>query len=516
MFCRECGFELYPLARYCERCGSRTEYNLVVQPQQPQSVQVEHFEFDSNERGVVKMIRIPLFSIEEANSISNRFIAFDVETTGLSKDRDRVIQIGAVKYINGQVEEVYSTLINPCMHISEAASRVCHITDDMVASAPKESEVLYDFLGFLGDALEGETALVAHNASFDMGFLSEMLERNGQSAKLKYVDTLDLSRRIVKDTPNYKQLTIAKYFGIEICNAHQADDDARVCGSIFTNLVDLMNSMTKFQDQPSKTFIDQSVDFSRGQNVELSVENKGICAYILKILKERGQDVSRVRFSLLATGVNLMYPYKIVEFRVSKKWIIRITYRAEDGWEKNEVTQLSDLNDYADLFIYLMNEESNEDAFEWYYKHRRNYQQLIESTFTLNAEEIDNAIYDFKSAQLAYLQDKLSKQKDKEELDRIRAERRIEREKRKTAEAERKSNSDPHPNRRRIAQYDDDMNLITVFDSIAAAETALNTNSKSLRDAATGKQKHAAGYIWRFVENDSEIGEGVGHKEFQE
>ena len=505
MFCRECGYELYPTARFCEHCGSRADYNVIEQTQIPSEYPIVVPPSSVfRKRGEVRTIKVPLFSVEEANSIFSRFIAFDVETTGLSKDTDRVIQIGAVIYVNGEVEAKYATLINPCMHIPEAASRVCHITDDMVASAPEENEVIYDFLEFLGDAVEGKTAIVAHNASFDMGFLSKMLERNGYSAKIKYVDTLDLSRRLVSDTPNHKQPTIAKYFGIDILNEHRADDDARVCGNIFTSLVERMNNMTIVPEQRTDAFCNQQIDYTTGQKVDLSIENKGICAYVLKMLKEKGQDVSRLRFSLLTTGVSLMYPYKLVEFRVSKKWIIRITYRAEEGWEKGEVTQLSDLNDYIDLIIYLMNEETNESAFEWYYKHRRNYQQFIESTFSIKSEEIEDAIYNYKSEQLSYLQDKLSKQKAKEEQERLREERRIEREKRKVEDAERKNNENPHSNRRRIAQYDDDMNLIAVFESVSAAESALNTNSKSLRDAATGKQKHAAGYVWRYVEEDSE------------
>lgn len=509
MFCRECGFQLSPVARFCGRCGSRADYNIAAQntTSEPETTVVSSTEtivssityssdfmsdldepafYQCEKPGNVKTTKIPLFSVEEINLVKDRYITFDVETTGLSNACDRIIQIGAVLYENGEAVDTYATLINPCMHISEAATRVCHITDEMVASAPTEDEVIIDLLDFLGDAVEGKTALVAHNATFDMGFLSAMLERTGNSASIRYVDTLELARRCVTDTPNHKQPTLANYFGVEICNAHRADDDARVCGSIFNCLIEM--ALKSAQE--------------RAQQLDLSIENKGICAYITKQLNEHGQDTSRLRFSILSTGVGLMYPYKLVEFRVSKKWIIRITYRNDDGWEKAEVTQLTDLNDYIDLIASLMNDESNESAFEWYYRHKRNYQQFIESTFAVDPGEIDKAIFIFKSEQLQYLQGQLSKQKDKEEQDRLREERRIERERRKAEEAERKANEPPHYSKRSVAQYDDDMNLIAVFESVTEAAAALNTNTKSIREVANGRQRHAAGFVWKYVDDE--------------
>ena len=81
--------------------------------------------------------------------------------------------------------------------------------------------------------------IVAHNASFDMNFLSNTLERLGFSGKLYYLDTLDLARRYLS-LPNNKQTTIAEYFNIPIGNAHRASDDALVCGKILVNIINLL------------------------------------------------------------------------------------------------------------------------------------------------------------------------------------------------------------------------------------------------------------------------------------
>lgn len=87
-------------------------------------------------------------------------------------------------------------------------------------------------LEFLGDAAHAETILCAHNAQFDMGFLSETLIRLGIIANFRYVDTLRLSRKYLKGMPNYKQTTLADCLGISVKDAHRAADDAQVCGEI--------------------------------------------------------------------------------------------------------------------------------------------------------------------------------------------------------------------------------------------------------------------------------------------
>ena len=84
--------------------------------------------------------------------------------------------------------------------------------------------------------LEGRALIVAHNASFDMNFLANTLERLGFSGNLYYIDTLDLARTYLK-LPNNKQTTIAEYFNIPIGNVHRAGDDALVCGKILTNII---------------------------------------------------------------------------------------------------------------------------------------------------------------------------------------------------------------------------------------------------------------------------------------
>jgi DNA polymerase III alpha subunit (gram-positive type) len=108
----------------------------------------------------------------------------------------------------------------------------------VVKSAPSEDEVYGALMEFLGDAADGKTLMVAHNARFDMDFLRMTLTRLGVDADIRYADTLKLARQHVPGLFNYKQPTIAEHFGIEIHSAHRAADDARVCGEMLGKIVE--------------------------------------------------------------------------------------------------------------------------------------------------------------------------------------------------------------------------------------------------------------------------------------
>ena len=189
----------------------------------------------------VTVTKIQKFTETITASIQNRFVAFDVETTGLDPNIDRIIQIGAVIFENCVPVKRYVTFVNPERSVPEEASAVNHITDDMLRDAPNEYEAIGYLLHFLGTAAEGHHVICAHNASFDMEFLANMLRRNGVSAKLVYVDTLSLARRFIPGLQNYKLTTIAECLNIQTENAHRADADAEMCGWIFAHMLPDIN-----------------------------------------------------------------------------------------------------------------------------------------------------------------------------------------------------------------------------------------------------------------------------------
>src|SRR4051812_45906087 len=106
-----------------------------------------------------------------------RFIAFDLETTGFLPGVDQIVEIGAVRFIDGQPESLFSTLVSPGRSMPEAASRVNGITDDMLVGKPTVDQVLPAFAEFCGDDI-----LVAHNAAFDHQFLAADITKHETAA----------------------------------------------------------------------------------------------------------------------------------------------------------------------------------------------------------------------------------------------------------------------------------------------------------------------------------------------
>ena len=169
------------------------------------------------------------YNISDFRSI-NSFVAFDVETTGLDPNSDRIIEIAGIKYINNQIVEEFSSLVNPEVSIPPMITNLTGIDDEMVADAPTIDNVLVHFIGFT----EG-LPLVAHNADFDMGFLQTACHRLGFEAENGVIDTLGASRKAF-DLPKYNLGAIRTHLGIEVGEAHRAKADATVCGEIFLRL----------------------------------------------------------------------------------------------------------------------------------------------------------------------------------------------------------------------------------------------------------------------------------------
>ena len=193
-------------------------------------------------RGTVRTIYDTINS-DNIEKIRQGFIALDLETTGLNANRDKIIEVGAVRFEDGEVTQSYGSLIRIGFHIPEEASRVNHITDEMLNSQGKQPHTVYgELVEFLGNALKDDIVVVAHNANFDIGFLKNALEEYGYTGTIRYIDTLKLSRSHVKGLINYKQDTVAEYFEIVNNEKHRAVSDAETCGRILTNIIDIVET----------------------------------------------------------------------------------------------------------------------------------------------------------------------------------------------------------------------------------------------------------------------------------
>jgi DNA polymerase III epsilon subunit family exonuclease len=169
---------------------------------------------------------------EPSESVTNTvFVAFDTETTGFSPKNDRIVEIGAVKFRgNGEVLAVTNWLINPGMPIPFYATEVNGITTEMVTNAPVFAAVWPEFAAFCNDSI-----LLAHNATFDIGFLRAELERTGIAPPaLPVVDTLPLFRRWFPQAESHSLESLSVYLGVQGEAYHRAEADSLRLINIFS------------------------------------------------------------------------------------------------------------------------------------------------------------------------------------------------------------------------------------------------------------------------------------------
>lgn len=168
---------------------------------------------------------------EQDEPLDGTFICFDIETTGLSPLRDKITEIGAVKVVNGEITDTFSTFANPEMPIPAKITQLTGITDEMVKDAPSQREAVSAFLEFAGDNI-----LVAHNAPFDTSFIRRACENMHRDYPYTSIDTVAISRAILPDIKNVKLDTVANYLRLGTFNHHRATDDAEMLAKIFVSL----------------------------------------------------------------------------------------------------------------------------------------------------------------------------------------------------------------------------------------------------------------------------------------
>ncbi|MEG0214709.1 MAG: PolC-type DNA polymerase III, partial [Hungatella sp.] len=161
-------------------------------------------------------------------SFADTYVVFDIETTGFSPLKNKIIEIGAVKVTGGIIVDRYSTFVNPDVPIPFQIEKLTGINDNMVLQAPKIDQILPEFLAF------GEgAAWVAHNASFDISFIAHNAQELGLEFDPTVLDTVSLARHLLPQLSRYKLDTVAKALNISLANHHRAVDDAGATAEIF-------------------------------------------------------------------------------------------------------------------------------------------------------------------------------------------------------------------------------------------------------------------------------------------
>ena len=176
----------------------------------------------------------------------DEFVVLDLETTGLDPTSDRIIEIAAIRFVDGKEAECFDTLINPGVTIPDFITKLTGISDDDVRTAPALASVFDECLRFIGDA-----PLIGHQINFDAAFMEYYLRNlkndlsnwDNEAQRFKYLsnlrmDTLFLARIFLPFLQRFRLSTVAAHFDIDLEKAHRAADDARATGRIFVELID--------------------------------------------------------------------------------------------------------------------------------------------------------------------------------------------------------------------------------------------------------------------------------------
>lgn len=180
-------------------------------------------------------------------SNANTLVILDFETTGLSPNQgDRAIEIGAVRLVNGEITAEFQQLMNPGKRVSSFIEDYTGISNYMLKEAPPCSQVMSDFVDFIGD-----DNLIAHNASFDKRFLEAELTQISTSYSGKFSCSLLLARRVFQDAPSYSLGNLIKHLGISTAGAyHRALFDAQVTAKLWLALIEEIQQKTQLDNVP--------------------------------------------------------------------------------------------------------------------------------------------------------------------------------------------------------------------------------------------------------------------------
>ena len=171
----------------------------------------------------------------KGQDLNTEYIVFDIETTGLSQKKNKIIEIGAVKVKDGEEVDRFSEFINPEEPIPYSIEQLTSITDEMVMHAPTVDVILPKFLEFCGDDI-----VVAHNAAFDTGFIKKNAKDLGMKFDNTIMDTMTLSHVLLPELGKFTLDRVCKALNVKNEHHHRAVDDANATAKIFVKLYEML------------------------------------------------------------------------------------------------------------------------------------------------------------------------------------------------------------------------------------------------------------------------------------
>ncbi|MFV0499492.1 MAG: PolC-type DNA polymerase III [Bacilli bacterium] len=200
-------------------------------------------------------------------NFDDTFIVFDLETTGLNPyGNDRIFEFGAVKVKNGEIIDSFSELCNPDVELSDKIIEITNVKNSMLIGKRLEKDVLIDFVDWIEDF-----TLVAHNASFDFGFIKTACDRFGlRKLNNAIIDTLGLSRILNPQWGRHGLAALVKKYKIKLENHHRAHDDAKATSYVFINQINEIKEKNITNISEMNNYIDRDEIFKYGKTYHLT------------------------------------------------------------------------------------------------------------------------------------------------------------------------------------------------------------------------------------------------------
>ena len=185
----------------------------------------------------------------------NTYVSLDLETTGLNPKQDKIIEIGAVKVVNGEIVDTYTTLVKPGRKLDDVVIQLTGIDDSMLkGDLVKEPNVaIPELLDFLGNYI-----LLGHSILFDFSFVKRYAVNQRMTYEAEAIDTLKIARKYLQELPSRSLSALCEYYHITQ-NAHRALEDAVATSHLYQRLLGDFYMTEQQTDSGEKTFAPQKL-----------------------------------------------------------------------------------------------------------------------------------------------------------------------------------------------------------------------------------------------------------------
>lgn len=217
---------------------------------------------------------------ENYKSPITTFVCFDVETTGLNPQKDKLIEIGAVKVVDKKIVSIFSKLINPQMKLPTLITNITNIKDDMLINADPQDKVLQEFLEFAENHV-----IIGHNIKFDYSFIKTAASQMNLGFEKAGIDTLELSRNLHGNLESRSLENMCKYYNINNEHAHRAFEDAKATAMLYVKLCN------DFFDENPQMFVPKPLSYKVKKSNPITKKQKN---YLIDLLKYHNIESERL------------------------------------------------------------------------------------------------------------------------------------------------------------------------------------------------------------------------------